>query len=202
MSLVGSYELLPWLVRTAAAGAAASEPAGDLSLSACWAAGPGRFGAHRTHRVSGNEGVGWSMANGAGTIAEDRVEDINVAALAAYHTSIDTRQATVGAQAGRPVRQDIAALGTAVWPRPVRLACSPPPMPGRRTTGDAGAQAHRLVVVPDVSHRSCRQRRRNRVPGSVPQMMGLDRPYVADASDAGRDQTGLNGSTRRSVLVS
>ena len=61
VSLVGSYELLLWLVRTAAAGAVASEPTADLSLGACWAAGPGRSGAHRTRRVSGNEAVGWSM---------------------------------------------------------------------------------------------------------------------------------------------
>jgi hypothetical protein len=89
VSLVRSYELLLWLVRTAAAGAVASEPAADLSLGAGWAAGPGRFGAHRMHRVSGNEAVGWSLVDGAGVISEDREEDINVAAVAAYRTSIE-----------------------------------------------------------------------------------------------------------------
>ncbi len=89
-SLVGSYELLLWLVRTAASGAVASEPIADLSLGAGWAARPGRSGAHRAYRDSGNGAVGWSMVNGAGTTGEDREEDINMAAVAAYRTSIDT----------------------------------------------------------------------------------------------------------------
>jgi len=89
-SLVGSYELLLWLVRTAAPGAVASEPDADPSLGTGWAAGPGGSGAHCPYRISGNGAVGWSMVNGAGAIAEDREEHINVAAVAAYRTSIDT----------------------------------------------------------------------------------------------------------------
>ena len=89
-SLVGSYELLLWLVRTAAPGAMASEPAADLPPGAGWAAGPGRSSAHHAYQVSGNEAIGWSMVNGADTTGENREEDINVAAVAAYSTSIDT----------------------------------------------------------------------------------------------------------------
>jgi hypothetical protein len=88
-SLVGSYELLLWLIRTAA-GAVASEPVADLSLGAGWAAGPDRTGADRTDRVSDNGAVGWSTVTGVCTTGEDREEDINVAAVAAYRTSIDT----------------------------------------------------------------------------------------------------------------
>jgi hypothetical protein len=66
-SLVGSYELLLWLIRTAVPGTVASEPTADLSL-----------------------GTGSSMVQEAGTIGEGREEDINVAAAAAYRTSIDT----------------------------------------------------------------------------------------------------------------
>ena len=89
-SLVGSDELLLWLIRSAAAGAVASEPVADLSLGAGWAAGPDRTGADRTHRVSGNGAVGWSTVTGVCTTGEDREEEINVAAVAAYRTSIDT----------------------------------------------------------------------------------------------------------------
>jgi hypothetical protein len=56
--LVGSYELLLWLIRTAASGAVASEPVADLSLGAGWAAGPDRNSAHRAYRVCGNEAGG------------------------------------------------------------------------------------------------------------------------------------------------
>jgi hypothetical protein len=86
-SLVGSYELLLWLIRTAAA-AVASEPVADLSLGAGWPAGPDW--ADRTHRVSDNGAVGWSTVTGVCTTGEDRQEDINMAAVAAYQTSIDT----------------------------------------------------------------------------------------------------------------
>jgi hypothetical protein len=89
-SLVGSYELLLWLIRTAAAAAVASERVADLSLGAGWAAGPDRTGADRAHPVSENGAVGWSTVTGVGTTGEDREEDINVAAVAAYRTSIDT----------------------------------------------------------------------------------------------------------------
>ena len=89
-SLVGSYELLLWLIRTAAPGAVASEPGVDLSLGAGWAAGPGRSGVDRMRRVSDNGAIGCSMVNGVGAIGEDREENINVAAVAAYRTSIDT----------------------------------------------------------------------------------------------------------------
>jgi len=95
-SLVGSYELLLWLVRTAAPGAVASEPAVDLSSCASWAAGPSRTGVDRSCRVMGNGAVGWSMVNGVGATAEDREEDINVAAVAAFRTSIE---------AGRPLSE-------------------------------------------------------------------------------------------------
>jgi hypothetical protein len=100
-SLVGSYELLLWLVRTAGPGAVASEPAADLSLGGDWSAEPGRSGAHRACRVSGNGVVGCSMVNGVGAIGEDREEDIDVAAVAAYRTSIDT---------GRPLSEKGAEL--------------------------------------------------------------------------------------------
>jgi hypothetical protein len=66
-SLVGSYELLLWLIRTAVPGAVASEPVADLAI-----------------------GPDSSMAQEVGTIGEDREEDIKVAAAAAYRTSIDT----------------------------------------------------------------------------------------------------------------
>jgi len=145
-SLVGSYELLLWLVRTAAAGAVACEPAADLSLGAGWAAGPGRSGADRSCRVSGNGAVGWSVVNGAGTIGEDREEEINVAAVAAYRTSIDI---------GRPLseRKLAAMFGKTSrrWARgrmaeAARFACSPRPMTGRGTTGAGGLQDARRGV--------------------------------------------------------
>jgi hypothetical protein len=88
-SLVGSYELLLWLIRIAASGAVASEPAAVLSLGAGWPAGPDCTGIDRTHRVSDNGAVGWSAVTGVCTAGEDREEDINVAAVAAYRTSID-----------------------------------------------------------------------------------------------------------------
>jgi hypothetical protein len=89
-SLVGSYELLLWLIRTAASGAVASEPAADLSLGAGWASGPGRSGADCAYGVWGNGAIGWSAVNGAGATGEGREEDINEAAVAAYRTSIET----------------------------------------------------------------------------------------------------------------
>jgi hypothetical protein len=67
----------------------AAEPSADLSLGAGCAAGPGRSGVDRTHQASANKAIGWSIVNGAGVIGEDREEDINVAAVAAYRTSID-----------------------------------------------------------------------------------------------------------------
>jgi hypothetical protein len=88
-SLVGSYELLLWLIRPAA-GVMASEPAADLSLDPGCAAGPGRSFIDRAHPAPDNKVIGWSTVNGVGTIGEDRDEDINEAAVAAYRTSIDT----------------------------------------------------------------------------------------------------------------
>jgi hypothetical protein len=89
-SLVGSYELLLWLIRIAASASVASEPVADLPLGADCATGPGRSAVDRTHWPSGNMAIGWSAVNGAGTTGETREEDINVAAVAAYRTSIDT----------------------------------------------------------------------------------------------------------------
>jgi hypothetical protein len=89
-SLVGSYELLLWLIRTAAPSAVANEPGVGLSPGAGWDAVPGRFGADHMHRVSDHGAVACSMVTGVGAISEDREEDINVAAVAAYRTSIDT----------------------------------------------------------------------------------------------------------------
>jgi Protein of unknown function (DUF2637) len=66
-SLVGSYELLLWLIRTAALGAVTNEPAAGRSF-----------------------GTGSSMVQEAGPSGEDREEDINVAAVAAYRASIHT----------------------------------------------------------------------------------------------------------------
>src|SRR6266516_3051972 len=74
-SLVGSYELLLWLIRTAASGALATGPAADQRLGACWTAGPGRSEPGRAYQVSGNGAVGWSMVTGADAIGEDREED-------------------------------------------------------------------------------------------------------------------------------
>jgi hypothetical protein len=88
-SLVGSYELLLWLIRTAASGAVASKPVADLSLGAGCAAGPDRPGVDPAHPASDNRAIGWSMVNGAGAIGEDRDEDVNMAAVAAYRTSIE-----------------------------------------------------------------------------------------------------------------
>ena len=89
-SLVGSYELLLWLIRTAAPGVVASEPGVDLAPGAGWDAGPDRSGADRMRRISGHGAVACSMVTGVGVISEDREENINVAAVAAYRTSIDT----------------------------------------------------------------------------------------------------------------
>jgi hypothetical protein len=137
-SLVGSYELLLWLIRTVASGGLASGPAADPSLGAAWAvAGPGRTGADRTHPVSGNGAVGWSTVTGVCTTGEDREKDINVAAVAAYRTSIDT---------GRPLseRKLAAMFGKTSrrWARSRMAdarspACSQPPIRGRRATGEA-----------------------------------------------------------------
>lgn len=41
-------------------------------------------------RAPENKAIGSSTVDGAGTIGEDPEEDINVAAVAAYRTSIDT----------------------------------------------------------------------------------------------------------------
>jgi hypothetical protein len=101
-SLVGSYELLLWLIRTAASGALAREPVADLSLGAGWAAVPGRVGVDRMHRASDNKAIGWSTLDRAGATGEDHEEDINMAAVAAYRTSID---------AGRPLsKRKLAAM--------------------------------------------------------------------------------------------
>jgi len=89
-SLVGSYELLLWLIRTAAPGPVASEPAADLILGAGRAAGPGHPAVDDTQRASGDRAIEPPTANGTGTAAEDSEEDINAAAVAAYRTSIDT----------------------------------------------------------------------------------------------------------------
>jgi Protein of unknown function (DUF2637) len=89
-SLVGSYELLLWLIRTAASGAVASEPVAGQSLGAGCAAGPGRPGAQHAYRISGNGAIGWSTVNGVGATGEDHEEGVNVAAVAAYRASIDT----------------------------------------------------------------------------------------------------------------
>jgi hypothetical protein len=89
-SLVGSYELLLWLIRTTTSSTVASEPVVDRSLGAGWAAASNRSGVHAMHRASDNKAIGSSMVNGAGTIGEDTEEDINVAAVAAYRTSIDS----------------------------------------------------------------------------------------------------------------
>jgi len=89
-SLVGSYELLLWLIRTAATGTAASEPATDQSLGPGWVGGPGRFGADHTHRAADNMAISSSMTQKAGTIGRDCEADINVAAVVAYRTSVET----------------------------------------------------------------------------------------------------------------
>jgi Protein of unknown function (DUF2637) len=89
-SLVGSYELLLWLIRTAASGATVSEPVADLPLGASCTAGPDRPGVHRMHQAPDDKAIGWYMVNGAGATGEDREEDINAAAVAAYRTSIET----------------------------------------------------------------------------------------------------------------
>jgi Protein of unknown function (DUF2637) len=86
-SLVGSYELLLWLIRTAALGAVASEPVADLSVGTGWAAGPGPSGDDRTLRVSDDRAVECSIVTGVGASSE---EDIKAAAVAAFRTSIDT----------------------------------------------------------------------------------------------------------------
>jgi hypothetical protein len=85
-SLVGGYELLLWLIRTAASSAVDSEPAADLSLGTGCAVGPDRSVVDRAHRAPDNKAIGWSTVNAAGTTDED----INAAAVTAYRTSIDT----------------------------------------------------------------------------------------------------------------
>lgn len=59
-------------------------------LGAGWAAGPDRTGADRRHPVSENGAVGWSTVTGVCTTGKDREEETNVAAVAAYRTSIDS----------------------------------------------------------------------------------------------------------------
>jgi hypothetical protein len=89
-SLVGSYELLLWLIRTAAPGTVASEPVADLSLGPGWAVASSRSGVDAMHQASDNKAIGSSTLNGAGAIGENSEDDINVAAVAAYLTSVDT----------------------------------------------------------------------------------------------------------------
>ena len=123
-SLVGSYELLLWLIRTAAPGAGASEPVADLSLGAGWASEP---------------------VNGAGAIGEDREEDINEAALAAYRTSIDT---------GRPLSErKLAAMFGKTSRRWARSRMSEARQP-RLLAADADGNTQPFqAVVPDVRAR-------------------------------------------------
>jgi Protein of unknown function (DUF2637) len=144
-SLVGSYELLLWLIRTPAAGAVASEPAADLSLGAGWAAGPAGTGADRTHRVSDNGEAIWSTVPGVCTIGEDREEDINMAAVAAYRTSIDT---------GRPLSErKLAAMFGKTSRRWARSRMAEARQPRLLATDADGNTQPVQAVVPDVSAR-------------------------------------------------
>jgi hypothetical protein len=88
-SLVGSYELLLWLVRTAAPGAVASEPAAGLSLGPDWTAGGGQPCASHTFMSAAGKTIGWPVVNGGASLGEDSEEEINAAAVAAYRTSIN-----------------------------------------------------------------------------------------------------------------
>jgi hypothetical protein len=87
-SLVGSYELLLWLVRTAAPGAVTSEPVADSALGPGWAAGGGQPGASHAFLSAAGETLGWPV-DGGGSLGEDSEEEINAAAVAAYCTSIN-----------------------------------------------------------------------------------------------------------------
>jgi len=87
-SLVGSYELLLWLIRTASPGVVARARVTDPFLGEAWSGGPGLTEADRTHRVSDNQVVGWDVAPGASVTGED----ISEAAVAAYRTSVSNGQ--------------------------------------------------------------------------------------------------------------
>jgi hypothetical protein len=87
-SLVGSYELLLWLVRTAAPGAVASEPATDSALGPGSPAGGSQPCASHAFMSAAGKTIGWPAVNG-GRLSEDSGEEINAAAVAAYSTSID-----------------------------------------------------------------------------------------------------------------
>ena len=88
-SLVGSYELLLWLVRTAAPGAVASEPAVDSAFGPGWTAGGSQPCASHTFKSAAGKTIGWPVVNGGGSLGEDSEEEINAAAVAAYRTSIN-----------------------------------------------------------------------------------------------------------------
>ena len=144
-SLVGSYELLLWLIRAAASGAVASEPTADLSLGAGWAPGPGRSGADCAYGVSGNGAIGWSAVTGARATGEDREEDINEAAVAAYRTSIDI---------GRPLSErKLAARFGKTSRRWARSRMAEARQPRLLATDADGNTQPVQAVVPDVGAR-------------------------------------------------
>jgi hypothetical protein len=87
-SLVGSYELLLWLVRTAAPGAVASEPVAGAALGPGWAAGGSQPGASHAFMSAAGKTISWPVVNGS-RLGEDSEEEINAAAVAAYRTSIN-----------------------------------------------------------------------------------------------------------------
>jgi hypothetical protein len=122
-SLVGSYELLLWLIRTASTGAVASEPVADLCL-----------------------GTSSPMIKEAVTIGEEHEEDINVAAVAAYCTSIDT---------GRPLSErKLAAMFGKTSRRWARSRMAEARQARLTTTADAVGNTQPVqAVVPDVSAR-------------------------------------------------
>jgi hypothetical protein len=66
-----------------------SEPVADSALGPGWTAGPGQPDASHAFLPAAGETIGWPVVNEGGSLGEDGEEEIDVAALAAYRTSIN-----------------------------------------------------------------------------------------------------------------
>jgi len=85
VSLVGSYELLVWIIRTAAADGLAREPSKDHAVArADQGSGPGRDGADRAYQEGDHIQTDSGMAGNANGESET-----NAGAVAAYRISVE-----------------------------------------------------------------------------------------------------------------
>src|ERR1017187_69474 len=83
VSLVGSYEMLVWIIRTAAADRLAREPSKDHAVArADQGSGPGRDGADRAYQ----EGDHFQTDSGMAGNASDKT---NAATVPAYRISVE-----------------------------------------------------------------------------------------------------------------